>query len=170
MKVLIVCLLLCFLGVTIASPAPSWPNWYNTYSRILNGGIGNTGQQSNEKITQAQSRLGNLITDYVYRAINGGGSKQTSRDEVTAMMESLLKAQHHEEQEDENEDFATLQSLFKVLAKVEEEKAKEMDSSSARAQFLRGLGSTLLNAGRDYLVDRYCPNPEDPTESLINSP
>ena len=165
MKVLIVCLLLCFLGVTIASPTPNWSNWYRT---AFNGGT--LGQQNNEKIVQAQNRLGNLITDYVIRNIGGGGSKQKSRDEVTAMMESLLNAQHHEEQEEENEDLVALQSLFKVLAKVEEEKAKEMDSTSARAQFLRGLGSTLFNAGRDYLIDRYCPKPEDSTESLIKSP
>lgn len=166
MKVLVACLLLCFLGVTIASPAPSWPDysqWYNTYSRALNGGT--TGQ---EKITEAQSQWGRLLTDYLSRQISGGNSKQTSRNEVTALMENLLNAQHAEEEDDDDD--VAMQSFFKVMAKVEEEKAKEMDSKSARAQFLRGLGSTLFNAGRDYLVDRYCPKPEDSTESLIKSP
>ena len=88
MKVLIVCLLLCFLGVTIASPAPTWPNWYRT---AFNGGT--LGQQSNDEIVQVQNRLGNLITDYVINTVGvGGGSKQKSRDEVTAIMESLLNA------------------------------------------------------------------------------
>ena len=163
MKILVGCLLLCFLGVTIASPAPSWPDysqWYNTYSRALNGG-----QERNEKITQAQSHWGTLIKDYL---LNRGGRKQTSRDEVTALMENLLNAQHAEEHNDDSE--AAMQSFFKVMAKIEEEKAKEMDSKSARAQFLRGLGSTLFNAGRDYLVDRYCPNADDSTESPIKSP
>ena len=168
MKVLVACLLLCFIGVSIASPAPSWSDynqWYNTFNRALNGG--NTGQ---EKITQAQRQTewGKLLTD-LSRQINGGGRKQTSRDEVTALMENLLNAQHTEEQDDDNDDVA-MQSFFKVMAKVEEEKAKEMDSKSARAQFLRGLGSALFDAGRDYLVDRYCPKPEDSAESLIKTP
>ena len=163
MKILVGCLLLCFLGVTIASPAPSisWPDysqWYNTYSRALNGG-----QQSDEKITQAQTHLGKLLKNYF---LSGGSRKQTSRDEVTALMENLLNAQQTEEHNDE----AAMQSFFKVMAKIEEEKAKEMDSKSARAQFLRGLGSTLFNAGRDYLVDRYCPQPDGSTESPIKSP
>ncbi len=165
MKIFVACLLLCFLGVTIASPAPSWPDysqWYNTYNRALNGG-----KESDEKITQAQRNLaGRLFTDYLSRQFGGGSRKQTSREEVTALMENLLNAQHTEEQDDD----VAMQSFFKVMAKIEEEKAKEMDSKSARAQFLRGLGSTLFNAGRDYLVDRYCPNPDGSTESSIKSP
>jgi hypothetical protein len=162
MKILVACLLLCFLGVTIASPAPSWPDysqWYNTYNRALNGG-----QENNEKITQAQSHWGRYLTDYLSRQIGGGGHKQTSRDEVTALMENLLNAQHIEEHNDE----VAMQSFFKVMAKIEEEKAKEMDSKSARAQYLRDLGSTLFNAGRNFLVDRYCPK-EGSTESSIKS-
>ena len=159
MKILVGCLLLCFLGVTIASPA-DYSQWYNTYSRALNGG-----QERDEKITQAQSGLGKFVRNYI---LSRGGRKQTSRDEVTALMENLLNAQHTEEHNDDSE--AAMQSFFKVMAKIEEEKAKEMDSKSARAQFLRGLGSTLFNAGRDYLVDRYCPNPDDSTESPIKSP
>ena len=98
--------------------------------------------------------------------MSGGGRKQTSRDEVTALMENLLNAQHTEEHNDE----AAMQSFFKVMAKIEEEKAKEMDSKSARAQFLRDLGSTLFDAGKNFLVDRYCPNADDSTESPIKSP
>ena len=155
MKVLVGCLLLCFLGVTIASPAPSWPDfsqWYNTYSRALNGG-----QERDEKITQAQSYLDTFLNNY--HLLSGGGQKQTSRDEVTALMENLLNAQHTEKHNDDSE--AAMQSFFKVMAKIEDEKAKEMDSQSARAQFLTGLGDTLSNAGKNYLVDRYCPNADN---------
>ena len=84
-------------------------------------------------------------------------------------MENLLNAQH-DQQQDDDYDEAAMQSFFRVLAKVEEEKAKEMDSKSARAQFLRGLGSTLYNAGRDYLVERYCPKPEGSSKSPIKTP
>ena len=164
MKVLVACLLLCFLGVTTASPAPSWPDsnqwYYDLFNKAVNGG-----QESNERITQAQRYWGNILGDYFS---NQAGRKQTTRDEVTALMENLLNAQRTHEHEDDDE--AAMKSFFKVMAKVEEEKAKEMDSKSARAQFLTGLGTKLFNAGRDYLVDRYCPKPEDSTESPIKFP
>ena len=155
MKVLVACLLLTFLGVTIASPAPSLPTYYSQHYKNW---------FDTKKVAQEQSKLRDYVTDYVFRKLSGGSNKQTSSDKVAALMESLLNDQHYPEPE-EDDDSAALQSLLKVLAKVEEEKAKEMDSKSVRAQFLTGLGSTLLNAGRDYLVDRYCPMQENPTES-----
>ena len=167
MKILVACLLLCFLGVTTASPAPSSPDysqWYDIYSRALNGG-----QENKEKLTQAQSMWGHLFSNYLSRKLNGVSRKQTSRNEVTALMENLLNAQD-DEQQDDDYDEAAMQSFFRVLAMVDEEKAKEMDSKSARAQFLRGLGSSLFNAGRDYLVNRYCPQPENSSESPIKTP
>lgn len=170
MKILVACFLLYSLGMSVASPAPSWPDYsqyykdiYDTYSKALNGG-GTTVQQGTERSTKAQNVLGNAIGSYVLRRVFGGSSKQQSSDEVAALMESLINIQHQQEPE-EDDDYATLQGLFNILAKVQEERAKEADSKSAKAQFLKGLFGTLLNAGKGYLVNRYCPGQESPTES-----
>ena len=98
------------------------------------------------------------------KGLYGGNTKQQSNDEVTALLESLAGIQDDQESKDD-ENLATMQSLFKVLAQVEEEKAKLMDSRSAKAQFLKGLGSALWNAGKNYLTDRYCPTSEGPTQN-----
>ena len=62
------------------------------------------------------------------------------------------------EVESDEDDITDLQGLFSVLEQIEVEKAKQMqyDEDGASAQFWAGLGTTLLNAGKGYLRNRYC--------------
>lgn len=163
MKVFITCFLLTFLGLSIASPTSSLLNQYQELLNTINGG--GASEKSSEKVVTGQLSSRNLY-DYLKRYNNGFYKvNKENADEVTSLLESLASVQDNDDSED-GQDMAFMQSLFKVLEKLQMEKAKEMDSTSARAQFLKGLGSALWNAGKNYLTDRYCPKPETPTQYI----
>ena len=56
----------------------------------------------------------------------------------------------------DNEDIATLQGVFNVLAQVEEEKAKTMKGGKAMKQGLGMIGNSLWNGAKHLLKKRYC--------------
>ena len=155
MKTCIAFLLLSFVGLIVASPTSPLDQWYQTYNSLLNQG--HASQQNDAKVAHWWSS--------VYRAFAPKTGKQNKQDQVTALLESLASAEDDEESYDA-QDISVLQSLFNTLAHVEEEKANEMDSKSARAQFLRGLGSTIFNSAKDYLTDKYCPSAVSPTATV----
>ena len=155
MKILVGCHLMCLLGLTIASPSPSLLDQYKDLLKTLNGG--STTEQRSDKDATGQYSTWN------YRKLGGyyDAAKKQSNDEVTTLLESLTTDQHYDESEDVK-DMAFMQSLFKVIEKIQEEKAKTMNSESARAH-LSGLLGTLWDAGKNYMTDKYCPKPETPT-------
>lgn len=156
MKILVGCLLLSLLGLTIASPSPSLFDQYKDLLKTLNGGS-TTEQRSDKDATGQHSTW-----DYIRKYSPYYNAKKQRNDEVTALLDSLTTDQHYDESEDVK-DIAFMQSLFKVIERIQEEKAKAMNSESARAQ-LSGILGALWNAGKNYLATKYCPNPETPTE------
>ena len=156
MKILVGCFLLSLLGLSIASPSPSFVDQYKDLLKTLNGGS-TTEQRSDKDATRQYSTL-----DYIRKNFGGYNAKKQSNDEVTALLESLTTDQHYDESEDVK-DMALMQSLFKVIEKLQEERANAMSSESARAH-ITALLSTLIDAGKKYLTGRYCPKPECPTQ------
>ena len=76
------------------------------------------------------------------------------------LIEGLInKVQDNSAEVESNEDdISDLQGIFSMLEQIEVEKAKQMQNvdDSATAQFWAGVGTTLLNAGKGYLRNRYC--------------
>ena len=81
------------------------------------------------------------------------------------MLESLSNLQQGElseaEGDDGDDDITDLQAVFNVLAQVDIEKAKAMDDKRAMAQFWKGLGSSLWNAGKSYFKNKYCTEEQE---------
>ena len=140
-NILIACLVVSFLGSTVASPISFFPRFSDDR--------GNGNQQN--------VNLGDLLTS-VLQQPSGGGNQQQSNDEVTALLESLISTPDnqgpHEPEPEPDEDLAAMQSLLRIMAQVEEEAVN--GKGSAGAQFLRGLGRSLWTSGKKYLTDRYC--------------
>lgn len=180
MKTLLAFLLLSFAGLIIASPTSPYDKYLQDYQYIMQKLNGQGGTAS----LQSDAKAAGWLANYFARKLGGGqASKQSdvkaadwltipgykmvgkqNTDDLTALLESVLTSEDDEESYN-TEDIPAMQSVFNALAQIEEERAKEMDSKSVRAQFLRGLGRQLFNSAKEYLTDRYCPSGEVPTES-----
>ena len=70
--------------------------------------------------------------------------------------------------QDEEEDITDIQGIFNMLDQVKTEEAKAMDADSeAMAQLWGLLGSTLLNAGKGYLRNKYCSSEELQMQTML---
>ena len=128
MKTLVVCFILTALGLAYATPTDRPKNYDDLFNQIFNK---------------------------YYPA------KQTPKmsDEVSSLLQVLDSSATDQDTQDDDgsdEDIATLQGVFNVLALMENERAKAMDDEGARAQLWRGLGRSLWKTGRRYLRRRYC--------------
>lgn len=145
----------------MASPIASNSNYYdqsfNDLLKNLYGGSAN--KESNGKAAAE-----NTLSHYFRRYFGSYAAKKESNDETTAILESLANFEDSHESEGA-QDRVFMQGLLNVMAKIEEEEAKEMDRTSAKAQFLRGLGRALWNSGKEYIADQICPSRENPTAS-----
>ena len=88
-------------------------------------------------------------------------------DEVSTFLQNFAKGENHQDMEEnenmhmDEEDIATLQGLFNVLAQVDEEKAKTMDDENAMSQIWGFIGKGLLKYGKKYLKRRYCSEEQE---------
>lgn len=145
MKIIIACLVVCFLGQTLASPAPSY---LHNLMKLFGGGR-STFQQDDNNADTARFHW--------YRQ----NAEQQEKDRVAGELESLVTSEGKESSDDDN-DLALMQSFITALAAIEEDKAKVMaeDGDNIKMQSLRGLQKSLLRAGKRYLTNKYCTSKE----------